>query len=250
MVIVEIFLTLRKPLLPEPVQIVSSAFFITGLWTAVGAFGGLVWAAVIGVMLIVGLAAFYQKNYYAFDDMIVYVDKAGKPIGTAPKLAAHDGDTRLHSAFSVFVFNEKGELLLQQRAFSKKTWPGTWSNSCCGHVMLHENVVDAAKRRLAYELGLKVDKIEIILPNYRYRAEKDGIVENETCPVLVGFVSTEPSPNPREVADIRWEPWPLFLENAANPANGYSPWAMEETRLLAESPSFAEMRARFVVEST
>lgn len=250
MVLVELFLYLRKPLLPTPVQLVSSAFFITVLWTSVACFAGLVWPVVIGVVLIVVLAGFYWRFYYPFDDMIVYVDEGGKPVGTAPKLAAHHDDTQLHSAFSVFLFNEQGQLLLQQRALSKKTWPSTWSNSCCGHVMLHEGVVDAAKRRLAYELGVKARELSMLLPDYRYRAEKDGVVENEICPVLAGFIEGEPRPNPDEVADIRWVKWDDFVLEVADPANGYSPWAVEETRLLDESPEFAELTNRFVVESS
>jgi isopentenyl-diphosphate Delta-isomerase len=250
MTIIELFLHLRKPLLPEPVQLISSAFFITVLWTAVAVFGGMLWPSVFGVALIVGLAAFYVRYYYAFDDMIVYVDESGRAIGTAPKLAAHTDDTQLHSAFSVFLFDKKGRLLLQQRALSKKTWPGTWSNSCCGHVMLHENVMDAAKRRLAYELGIKAERLKVMLPDYRYRAEKDGVVENEICPVLVGFSGSDPRPNADEVADTRWLDWETFVTDVSNPENGYSPWAIEETALLAASPAFAELRRRFVVEST
>jgi isopentenyl-diphosphate delta-isomerase len=173
--------------------------------------------------------------------MIVLVDENDTPTGTARKLAAHHNDTRRHRAFSVFLFDSKGNLLLQQRAFSKKTWPGVWSNSCCGHVMLHERVENAARRRLRYELGIKLTKLTVVLPDFRYRAEKDGVVENEFCPVLVGFVSGEPRPNPIEVNDTRWVRWDKFLDDVRDPANGFSPWAVEETDLLANSPVFLDI---------
>jgi len=144
----------------------------------------------------------------------------------------------LHRAFSVFVFNASGELLLQQRASSKKTWPGVWSNSCCGHVMLHESVERAAARRLIHELGISGTKLLMALPDFRYRAEKDGVVENEICPVLVGFTDSEPLPNPTEVGDHKWVNWNAFVAEIKSGGSGYSPWAAEEVERLAESEIF------------
>lgn len=98
--------------------------------------------------------------------------------------------------------------------------------------MLHESVEQAAKRRLKYELGVTGVRLDIVLPNFRYRAEKDGVVENEICPVLVGRFSGTPRLNPDEVNDIRWVNWNKFVIEVADPANGYSPWAREEVELL------------------
>ncbi len=248
-VVLEIFTYLRKPLLPVPVQMVSSAFFLIFFWTSIAFFSGLYIAMFVGIGVIVILAAFYCKYHYTFDDMIVLVDEENTAIGTASKLPAHNADTNLHRAFSVFLFNAKGELLLQQRALTKKTWPGVWSNSCCGHVMLFEAVEDAAKRRLKYELGISVSDLEIVLPDFRYRAEKDGVVENEICPVLVGFINCRPQPNPAEVNDTRWVNWAAFIVEVSDPANGYSPWAIEEVELLAKNTRFAELYAKFVVST-
>lgn len=178
------------------------------------------------------------------EELIVYCDNAGTPIGTAPKLASHNADTKLHLAFSVFIFNDKAELLLQQRALSKKTWPGVWSNSCCGHVMPDETFEAAARRRLKYELGLSIGELHLVLPDFRYRAEKDGIVENEICPVFVGFTNTEPRPNSDEVNAVRWVDWKEFVVEVADPGNGYSPWAREEVELLASNPQFVEIYSR------
>jgi isopentenyl-diphosphate delta-isomerase len=169
------------------------------------------------------------------DELIVFVDDAGTPIGTGPKADSHHADTRLHLAFSVFLFNSKGELLLQQRALHKKTWPGVWSNSCCGHLLPGERTEDAAARRLEFELGLKNIDLTIALPDFRYRAELDGVVENEICPVLVGFTDAEPQPNPEEVNAAKWMPWGEVLQSVADPRSELSPWAIEEVQLLAQS---------------
>ncbi|MFN0278487.1 MAG: isopentenyl-diphosphate Delta-isomerase [Pyrinomonadaceae bacterium] len=239
-IVFEIFIYKRKPLLPVPVQLISSGFLIVFFWTAIALFSGMTVPMLLGFVILLGLCIFYVSRYYAFDDMIVMVDENDNPIGTARKLTAHDGDTKRHRAFSVFLFNDKGELLLQQRALTKKTWPGVWSNSCCGHVMLHESVENAARRRLKYELGIRVGELHLILPHFRYRAQKDGIVENEICPVLVGFTSTQPEPNPDEVNDLKWVNWKTFVSEVSDAANGYSPWAVEEVELLANEPRFED----------
>ena len=172
------------------------------------------------------------------DELIVFVDEAGTPIGTGPKAESHHSDTQLHLAFSVFLFNSHGELLLQQRALTKKTWPGVWSNSCCGHLLPGERTEDAAARRLNYELGLRDIVLIMALPDFRYRAELDGIVEHEMCPVLIGFTDAKPHPNPEEVNEIKWMPWSDVLRSVADPKSELSPWAIEEVQLLAESEAF------------
>jgi isopentenyl-diphosphate delta-isomerase len=240
-IVLEIFTLIKKPLLPAPAQMISSTFFIVSFWTFIAVFSGMFWPMAIGFAVIVLLAAFYFRYYYAFDDMIVMVDEDNNPIRTARRRAAHNHDTKLHRAFSVFIFNEKGEVLLQQRALTKKTWPGVWSNSCCGHVMLHETTEAAARRRLKYELGLKVRDLTLVLPDFRYRAEKDGVVENEICPVFVGFASSEPIPNPSEVNDVKWVGWQQFIVDVSYPANKYSPWAREEVELLTQSTVFSKL---------
>lgn len=244
--LVEVFVWARKPLLPVPVQLATSALLMIVFWTAISVFGGMRWAALIGFAVIVAMVFWWRRFYYRFDDRVVYVDDDGTPIGTEEKLAAHHGDTRLHSAFSIFIFNSRGETLLQQRALHKKTWPGVWSNSACGHVKLHETVEAAARRRLKYELGLSGVELKMMLPAFRYRAEKDGIVENEICPVFVGFTDNEPKPNSDEVAAIRWIKWEDFVREVADPANGYSPWAALEAEQLVSERRFLDLYSRIV----
>lgn len=237
-VMIEAFLLLRKPLLPTPVQLISSAFLIVSFWTAIAAFGGMLWPTAIGGVIAALLLFFWLKYHYRFDDMLVYVEEDGTPIATEAKPLVHHSDTKLHLAFSIFLFNARGEVLLQQRALSKKTWPGVWSNSCCGHVMLHEKTLAAAKRRLKFELGIAGVELHEMLPDFRYRAEKDGIVENEICPVFVGFYDLAPRPNPDEVGETKWMPWGDFLKMARDPSGGISPWAVQEADLLTAEPDF------------
>lgn len=167
------------------------------------------------------------------------VDEKNNPVGTLPKLTAHNANTRLHRGFSLFLFNKKGELLLQQRSLKKKTWPGVWSNSVCGHPTLEEEPTAAAKRRLALELGINNAKVTVILPDYRYRVEKNGVVENEFCPVMVGHTHTEPKLNPDEVRAIKWISWKNWLSEVKKHPKNYSPWSVEETLLLSENTQFA-----------
>jgi isopentenyl-diphosphate delta-isomerase type 1 len=237
-IITETMVSYFRPLLPVPVQLSSSAFLIIFFWAALAAFAGMLAPAVIGAGVLLGLIIVWRKHHFAFDEMIVLVDHENNATGTAPKLAAHNSATELHRAFSVFIFNPRGELLLQRRSLTKKTWPGVWSNSCCGHVMLHESTERAATRRLKHELGLADIELTIALPDFRYRAEKDGVVENEICPVLIGLTDREPQINRSEVADIRWVDWNTFLRSVDDAETQISPWASEEVRLLADSDVF------------
>ena len=167
-------------------------------------------------------------------DYVVLVNDKNEELGTMEKLAAHSDKTPLHRGFSLFLFNQQGELLLQQRAHEKKTWGGVWSNSVCGHPKVKESAIAAARRRLAFELGITDAEIEMALPNYRYKVEKDGIVENEICPVMVGYTKQIPQPNSDEVAAIKWIPWKKWLVEIEKHPDGYSPWAVEETQLLIQ----------------
>jgi len=175
------------------------------------------------------------------EEHVVLVNDINEVLGTAPKATVHTDDTPLHRAFSSFVFNSKGELLLAQRAGTKKTWPLVWTNTCCGHPTLSERTVEAVKRRLIDELGLKVEEIFEVLPGYRYRAEKDGVVENELCPVFVAFSDHEPDINKDEVEEINWMPWLDFVKETSNNSNDWSPWCVEEVQLLEKSDLFKKL---------
>lgn len=180
-------------------------------------------------------------------DYVVLVDKQNRVLGIAPKLATHNTNTPLHRAFSLFLFNSKGEFLLQQRSYKKKTWQGVWSNSCCGHPMLNESNIGAAKRRLKFELGIELNQIYEILPNFSYKAEMNGIVENEICPVLVAFTDQEPRINPDEVEKTRWINWQDFLKEINDHPGKYSIWCEIEAKLLAKNKQFQGLVANKIL---
>lgn len=178
-------------------------------------------------------------------EYVVLVDRNNKVLGTAPKLKAHNQNTALHRGFSLFLFNSNGELLLQQRSKKKKTWPLVWSNSVCGHPMLGESNVDAARRRVFFELGIKLNNsIREILPNFSYRVEKDGILENEICPVFIAFTNSKPIINKDEIESIRWVKWQNFLDEINQKPGTYSVWCEKEARLLSKNKEFLRLTSQ------
>jgi isopentenyl-diphosphate delta-isomerase len=172
-------------------------------------------------------------------ELIVLVDEAGTAVGTAPKATVHHADTPLHLAFSSYVFDRQGRFLLTRRALSKQTWPGVWTNSCCGHPMPGESYQQALHRRLDYELGLAADEVVELLPDFRYRAELNGVVENEICPVFGVRVSGEPVLRPTEVEESRWVDWQDVLAGRTPPL---SPWCLLQLQALAGHPGIERLR--------
>jgi isopentenyl-diphosphate delta-isomerase len=176
-------------------------------------------------------------------EYVVLLDDEGRAIGSAPKAGVHTADTPLHSALSIFLFDGLGGMLSQRRALTKTTWPGVWSNACCGHPAPGESLLAAAYRRLNEELGLEGIPLQVALPNFRYQAKWKGLLENEMCPVLIGILPPDTSIdfNTAEVHDVDWIPWHAFA--AASAAEGssafdhFSPWSLMEARELRESPA-------------
>jgi isopentenyl-diphosphate delta-isomerase len=166
------------------------------------------------------------------DELVVLLSPDGEAIGTAPKAIVHHGETPLHLAFSAYLFNDRGELLLTQRALDKATFPGVWTNSVCGHPAPGERLPDAVRRRAADELGLEVRDLRLVLPRFAYRAEMGGIVEWEQCPVLVGRVAGSPSPNGDEVAETAWADWDEFASDVLAGRRQMSSWSREQVELL------------------
>ena len=177
------------------------------------------------------------------EELVVLVSADGHATGTAPKATVHHADTPLHLAFSVYLFDDRGSLLVTRRARSKATFPGIWTNSACGHPAPGEPVEDAVLRRARDELGLDVRDLRLVLPRFSYRAEMDGTVEWELCPVLTGRVAgvaPAPSPDPAEVEEARWVAWEAFAANVLSGGRSVSTWCREqvaELNALGPDPS-------------
>lgn len=141
------------------------------------------------------------------EEQVILVDENDKPIGTMGKLEVHQRGL-LHRAFSVFIFNDKGELLLQKRAYTKYHSPGLWTNTCCSHPSPGEETLSAANRRLKEEMGM--DTILIHKTSFIYRTEFDnGLTEHEFDHVYVGNYNENPVLNEDEAEDHQW----MSLEN-------------------------------------
>lgn len=166
-------------------------------------------------------------------DLVVLLDEHDEPCGTAPRATVHDQDTPLHLAFSCYLFDEAGRLLLTRRAVTKRTWPGVWTNSYCGHPRPSEDPSDAVHRYAGHELGTSVRELRCLLPSFRYRAvDASGVVENELCPVFAAVVDGPLAANPEEVAEHRWvRPDELRAAVTAAPW-ALSPWLLEQVAAL------------------
>lgn len=170
-------------------------------------------------------------------ELVVLLDERHRRTATMPKAEVHSAVTPLHLAFSVYVFDAASRLLVTRRALSKHTWPGVWSNSCCGHVQPHEDGETAARRRLHEELSLVPLTLELALADFAYRATSpEGIVENEVCPVFLARVDTDPVHDPSEVAQWQWADWTGFRALARDAPWAISPWAALQAPLLPETP--------------
>lgn len=174
----------------------------------------------------------------AQDELVVLVDADGTPTGTALKAEVHTTETPLHLAFSCYLQNETGEVLVTRRALEKKTWPGVWTNSACGHLAPGETAVQAAQRRVPEELGLPANclqDIQVVLPDFSYRAvDSKGIVEWELCPVFTARIPNDVQLNPsrEEVDQLFWvSPQKLFAAVDATP-KVYSPWMVAQLKHL------------------
>jgi len=176
-------------------------------------------------------------------DQVVLLSAAGEVVGAQPRASVHTRDTPLHLAFSTYVFNAAGEVLLTRRALGKRTWPGVWTNSCCGHPRPGEDITDAVRRRLIDELGLVVGEITSLLPDFAYTAtDASGIVENEICPVFRAEIidhrgGTHPdggiAANPSEVMDWEWVTWDALVASAQLTPFIFSPWAVQQLNQLS-----------------
>ena len=166
-------------------------------------------------------------------DHVTLLAEDGTAIGTRPKSEVHTRDTALHLAFSCHVFDSRGRVLVTRRALGKRTWPGVWTNSFCGHPRPDEQMTAAVHRHGLGELGLHITDLRVVLPDYRYRAvDASGIVENEICPVHVAVVDGDPLADSDEVAEWTWVEVDDLIDAAARAPFAFSPWMVEQLPLL------------------
>lgn len=157
-------------------------------------------------------------------EQVVLVDEADREIGVATKLEAHRDGGRLHRAFSVVLFNHRGEMLLQQRAATKYHFGGLWTNACCGHPRRGEPVAAAARRRLGEELGIEVELRPVFRFRYVARDEASGLTEREVDHVFVGRFEGSVEPDPAEVEAVRWRSCEDVQRNLGAHPEHYTPW--------------------------
>lgn len=156
------------------------------------------------------------------EENVILVNEADEPIGLMPKMEAHE-KALLHRAFSVFVMNDKGETMLQQRAKDKYHSPLLWTNTCCSHQREGESNIEAGKRRLMEEMGFSTELTELF--SFIYKAPFDnGLTEHEYDHVMIGTFNKSPEINPDEVADWKWmHPEDIKTDISKNP-DQYTAW--------------------------
>jgi isopentenyl-diphosphate Delta-isomerase len=169
-----------------------------------------------------------MSNLLADPEALILVDEDDRGLGFLSKALCHEGFGVLHRAFSLLIFNDSGELLIQQRAASKRLWPMYWSNSCCSHPRVNESMEAATQRRLHEELGIRCPLH--FLFKFQYQAQFDATgAENELCSVFVGRSDEPIKANPQEIVSWRWiSPQTLQREMDREGARTFTPWFMLE----------------------
>lgn len=156
------------------------------------------------------------------EEKVILVNEDDQPLGLMGKMEAHEKAV-LHRAFSVFVFNKKGELLLQQRALDKYHSPGLWTNTCCSHQRDGESNIEAGRRRLHEEMGFHCELQELFW--FVYKAAFDnGLTEHELDHVMIGSFEDDPIINTEEVASFKWMPLEDVKKDMAEQPELYTEW--------------------------
>lgn len=156
------------------------------------------------------------------EEHVILVDEQDNQLGLMPKMEAHEKAV-LHRAFSVFIFNSDGDLMLQQRAAHKYHSPLLWTNTCCSHQRDGESNIEAGKRRLVEEMGFSTELKEVF--SFIYKAPFDnGLTEHELDHVMVGYFDGVPEVNPEEVASFKWMSLKAIKEDIELHPNLYTAW--------------------------
>jgi isopentenyl-diphosphate delta-isomerase len=156
------------------------------------------------------------------EEQVILVNENDEPIGTMPKMEAHEKGL-LHRAFSIFIFNDKNELMLQQRAADKYHSPLLWTNTCCSHQRVGETNIEAGRRRLKEEMGFVTELKDVV--SFIYKAPFDnGLTEHEYDHVLVGYYNDNPNLNKEEVESFKWMTLQEVKEDIKQQPELYTAW--------------------------
>ncbi len=176
------------------------------------------------------------------DEQLILVDSSDNEVGHLSKALCHDGGGVLHRAFSLFLFSESGELLLQKRSETKRLWPGFWSNSCCSHPRRGESMDTATARRLNDELNIDTSLQHVYQFCYTANFGEAGS-ENELCHVYLGTVDGDPQPNNSEISSVRFLSSNKLEQELNDSPQRFTPWFKQEWQEL--NSRYREQLARY-----
>jgi len=156
-------------------------------------------------------------------EKVILVDEKDNEIGTEEKIKAHQNGGKLHRAFSIFIFNSQGQMLIHKRAKTKYHSPGLWTNACCSHPKPGESLKEAVHRRLKEEMGFDCELEEVF--NFIYKADVgNGLTEWEFDHVFIGRFDGEPKPSPEEVDEWKWMNIDELKKDIEQNPEKYTPW--------------------------
>jgi len=170
-----------------------------------------------------------MMKQYSHEERVVLVDENNQVLGTMEKMEAHEKGL-LHRAFSVLIYNESGEMLIQRRALGKYHTPGLWTNACCSHPREGETLTEAASRRLREELGIEIPPEDLqVIGNFIYKADfENGLTEHEYDTMVVGtFNDAVEAFNPEEVDAVRWTEMGTLACLVNDHPEEFTPWFKE-----------------------
>lgn len=177
------------------------------------------------MLIFIVFLRFFDNSFPIFvkmEEQVILVDENDTPVGLMEKIEAHE-KALLHRAFSVFIFNKKGELMLQQRAVSKYHSPLLWTNTCCSHQREGETNIEAGKRRLQEEMGFSTDLKEVF--SFIYKAPFDnGLTEHELDHVMIGYYDDAPKLNKEEAEAYKWMPLEDVKKDIEENPQLYTAW--------------------------
>ena len=176
-------------------------------------------------------------------ELLILVDPDDQETGSLSKAECHNGDGLLHRAFSVFLFNDRGELLLQQRSAGKRLWPMFWTNTCCSHPRQGESMQLATERRLQQELDTNSTLDFVYKFAYQARFNELGS-ENELCSVYLGRLEREATANDTEIAALRFISADALQQEIDAEPERFTPWFEMEWRRLNDE--FTDQLAKYI----